>query len=41
MWVRAIAIAVIDTADFCAILAILSVVGKHTEGPKAAVRLLE
>jgi hypothetical protein len=35
-WVPALAIAAIDSADFCMILAILSVVGKFTERPKTS-----
>ena len=34
-WVPAIAIAAIDSADICAILAIVSVIGKFAEGPHA------
>jgi hypothetical protein len=32
-WVPALAIAVIDTADFCVLLAILSVIGKFVQQP--------
>jgi hypothetical protein len=35
-WVPALAIAVIDSADFCGILWILSVVEKFMDGPKAS-----
>lgn len=35
-WVPALAIAAIDSVDFCLILWILSVVGELMEGPKAA-----
>jgi hypothetical protein len=35
-WVPALAIAAIDSADFCVILAILSVVGKFMGGPEAS-----
>jgi hypothetical protein len=35
-WVPALAIAVIDSADFCLMLWIISIVGKLVEGPKAA-----
>ena len=35
-WVLALAIAAIDSADFCVILAILSVVGKFMGGPEAS-----
>lgn len=37
-WVPAAAIAVIDSADFCAILAILSVVGNYMQRPEPAER---
>jgi hypothetical protein len=37
-WVPALAIAAIDSVDFCLILWILSVVGKFMEGPKTAER---
>ena len=36
-WVPALAIAAIDTLGFCVLLAILEVVGKLVEGPKASV----
>lgn len=37
-WVPALAIAVIDSADFCLILWILAVVGKFTNEPKGTER---
>jgi hypothetical protein len=37
-WVPALAIAAIDSADFCLILAILSTVGKFIEGSETAER---
>jgi hypothetical protein len=37
-WVPALAIAVIDSADFCLILCILAVVGKFMKEPKGAGR---
>ena len=35
-WVPALAIAAIDSADFCVILAVLSIAGKYMEGQKAS-----
>jgi hypothetical protein len=37
-WVPALAIAVIDSADFCLMLWIISIVGKFMEGQKTAER---
>lgn len=40
-WVPALAIAVIDSADFCVMLWIISVVGKLMEGPREGPRTAE
>jgi len=37
-WVPALAIAAIDSLDFCLILWILAVVGKFIEGPRTSER---
>ncbi len=40
-WVPALAIAVIDSADFCVMIWIISVVGKLMEGPREGPRIAE